>query len=71
MIPRSLLDRMALGRGGVVEISEHCGRIQIEPVPTRMSLAKRWGRVVAVPRENLPPLTDDIVRSTIERTRKR
>lgn len=70
VIPKALRDRLALGRGRAVEVSERDGRIEIEPVPTRMSLVKRGGHAVAVPKKNLPPLTDEIVRATIERTRR-
>jgi AbrB family looped-hinge helix DNA binding protein len=70
VIPKALRDRLALGRGRAVEISERDGKIEIEPVPTPMSLVKRLGGLVAVPEADLPQLTDDIVRATIERTRR-
>ena len=70
VIPKALRDRLALGRSRAVEISERDGKIEIEPVTTPMSLVKRRGGVVAVPEGNLPPLTDDVVRATIERTRR-
>jgi hypothetical protein len=35
-----------------------------------MSLIRRAGGVVAVSREKVPPLTDDLVRETLERTRR-
>ena len=54
----------------MVEIRERDGRIEIEPAPTAMSLAKRAGGLVAVPDETLPPLSDEVVRATIERTRR-
>ena len=63
-------DHLALGSGRAVEISECDGKIEIAPVPTRMSLVKRRGGVVAVPEGDLPQLTDDVVRATIERTRR-
>ena len=70
VIPKALRDRLALGRSRAVEISERDGKIEIEPVATPMALVKRRGGVVAVPEGNLPPLTDDVVRATIERTRR-
>ena len=70
VIPKALRERLALGRGRAVEISERDGKIEIEPVPTRMSLVRRGRGVVAVPEGDLPPLTDDVVRATIERTRR-
>jgi AbrB family looped-hinge helix DNA binding protein len=69
VIPKPLRVRLGLEQGGVVEIRERDGRIEIEPAATPMSLARAGGRV-AVPAEELPPLTDELVRATIERTRR-
>ena len=70
VIPKPLRVRLGLDTGRVVEIREREGRLEIEPVSTPMTLAKRAGGRVAVPEEKLPPLTDDVVRATIERTRR-
>jgi AbrB family looped-hinge helix DNA binding protein len=70
VIPKPLRDRLGLERGKVVEIRERDGRIEIEPACVPMSLALRAGGRVAVPEENLPRLTDELVRATIEGTRR-
>ncbi len=70
VIPKTLRDRLGLSRGRVVEIHERDGRIEIEPLATSMSLVKRRGGLVAVPDQKLPPLTDDLVRATLESTRR-
>ena len=70
VIPKALRDRVGLGGGRAVEIRERDGRIEIEPASTPMKLVRRSGGLVAVPDERLPPLTDDLVRATIERTRR-
>jgi len=70
VIPKPLRDRLGLEQGKVVEIRERDGRIEIEPASTSMSLARRAGGPVAVPEEELPPLTDELVRATIEGTRR-
>jgi AbrB family looped-hinge helix DNA binding protein len=70
VIPKPLRDRLGLESGKAVEIRERDGRIEIEPAATPMSLVRRGGRSVAVPAEALPPLTDELVRVTIERTRR-
>jgi len=70
VIPKALRDRVGLGGGRAVEIRERDGRIEIEPASTPMKLVRRGGALVAVPDEDLPPLTDDIVRATLERTRR-
>jgi len=70
VIPKDLRERLGLSGGRLLEIREHDGRIEIEPAATPMALEQREGGPVAVPAEELPPLTDEIVRTTIERTRR-
>jgi AbrB family looped-hinge helix DNA binding protein len=70
VIPKPLRDRLGLGQGEAVEIRERDGRIEIEPAPTAMSLVRRGDGPVAVPEDELPALTDEVVRATIEGTRR-
>lgn len=70
VIPKDLRERLGIRRGRALEIRERDGRIEIEPAPTAMSLVRRAGGTVAVPAEKMPPLTDDLVRDTLERTRR-
>ena len=70
VIPKDLRERLGIRRGRALEIRERDGRIEIEPVPTSMTLVRRSSGTVAVPGERLPPLTDDLVRDTLERTRR-
>ena len=70
VIPKHLRDRLGLGQGQSVEIRERDGRIEIEPAPTVMKLVRRTGGPVAVPQDEVPPLTDEVVRATIERARR-
>ena len=70
VIPKDLRERLGIRRGRALEIRERDGRIEIEPAPTSMTLVRRSGGVVAVPGAEAPPLTDDIVRDTLERTRR-
>ncbi len=70
VIPKPLRVRLGLERGQIVEIRERDGRIEIEPAATPMSLARRGRGRVAVPKGTLPTLTDELVRDTIERTRR-
>ena len=70
VIPKEMRDRLGLRRGRLVEIRERDGRIEIEPAATAMSLVRRAGGAVAVAGEKLPPLTDELVRDTLERTRR-
>jgi AbrB family looped-hinge helix DNA binding protein len=70
VIPKAMRDRLGLTGGQAVDVSEREGRIEIEPAPTPMTLVGDEDGVVAVPEKPLPPLTDDIVRATIEQTRR-
>lgn len=70
VIPKELRDRLDLHGGREVDIRERDGRLEIEPAATTMTLVRRGGRAVAVPDRELPPLTDEIVRDTLERVRR-
>jgi AbrB family looped-hinge helix DNA binding protein len=70
VIPKDLRERLGIRRGRALEIREREGRIEIEPALTAMTLVRRAGGTVAVPAEKLPPLTDDLVRETLERPRR-
>jgi len=70
VIPKALRDRLGIAPGEPLDVRERDGRIEIEPSPTAMRLSKRRHGVVAVPASELPPLTDDLVRATLERTRR-
>jgi AbrB family looped-hinge helix DNA binding protein len=70
VIPKPLRERVGLIAGAELELREREGRIEIEPAPTPMKLAKGRHGLAAVPAVELPPLTDDIVRETMERVRR-
>lgn len=70
LIPKPLRDRLGLGAGERLELNERDGRIEIEASPTPMRLVKRRRGMVAVADRPLPPLTEEIVRQTLERTRR-
>jgi AbrB family looped-hinge helix DNA binding protein len=70
VIPKALRSRLGLKDGQAIEIRERDGTIEIEPVVTPMALIDRGEGPVAMPEEEMPPLTDEMVRATIERTRR-
>ncbi len=70
VIPKEMRLRLGLSGGQEVEIREREGCIEIEPAVVQMSLRDTGKGPVAVPAEDLPPLTDELVRATIERTRR-
>ena len=69
VIPKSVRDRLGLRPGAQVEVVEVDGRVEITPAVTPIEVVEVDGRLVARG-EGLPPLTDETVRETIERTRR-
>jgi AbrB family looped-hinge helix DNA binding protein len=70
VVPKELRDILGLRGGEALEIRESEGRIEIEPAPTKIRLEARAAGLVAVADEDLPPLSDDVVRATLERSRR-
>jgi AbrB family looped-hinge helix DNA binding protein len=70
VIPKSMRERLGLEAGGAIELREREGLLELEPAATPMRLERRRRGAVAVPAVPLPPLTDEIVRATLERTRR-
>lgn len=70
VIPKSMRESLGPTGGRTIEIREREGVIEIEPAATVMRLVERNGRLVAIPDRELPPLTDDLVRATLDETRR-
>ncbi len=70
VIPKALRDALGLTAGQPLEIAERDGRLEIVPVPTPMELVDEGDGVVAVAEVGMPVLTADLVRDTLERTRR-
>lgn len=70
VVPKSIRERLGIDAGGEVEIVERGGVIEISPVAAAVDVVDRPGGPVAVARQPLPPLTDDDVLETIDRSRR-
>lgn len=70
MIPKPIRDRLGLAPGGAIEVREREGKVEIEAAPTPMRLERHEHGSAAVPDTELPPLTDEMVRATLERVRR-
>jgi AbrB family looped-hinge helix DNA binding protein len=70
IVPKPLRDALGLKPGQLLEIRAGEGRLEIEVAPTPMRLERRGKGVVAVPEQELPALTAEQVRETLERTRR-
>jgi AbrB family looped-hinge helix DNA binding protein len=71
VVPKALRDELALIPGQELELTANDGRLEIEPVATEMRLERRDGRLVATSDVELPPLSKETVRATIEQVRTR
>jgi AbrB family looped-hinge helix DNA binding protein len=70
VVPKPLREALGLKPGQPLEIRAGDGRLEIEIAATPMKLQKRGKGVVAVPETELPALTADQVRDTLERVRR-
>jgi AbrB family looped-hinge helix DNA binding protein len=70
VVPKPLRDALSLSGGETLELTVRDGRLEAEPVATPMRLERRPDGVAAVPEGELPPLTAEQVRATLEHTRR-
>jgi AbrB family looped-hinge helix DNA binding protein len=70
VVPKPLRQALGWKAGQPLELQAGDGRLEVEAVPTPVRLAKRGKGVVAVPDDDLPPLTAEQVRETLERFRR-
>jgi AbrB family looped-hinge helix DNA binding protein len=70
VVPKSLRQALGLKPGQPLEIRAADGRLEIEIAATPMQLRKRGKGMVAVPDAELPVLTAELVRETLERVRR-
>lgn len=70
VVPKPLRDAVGLTAGQAVEVTALDGRLEITVAPTPMHLQSRGEHLVAVPEIDLPELTADNVRETLEQTRR-
>lgn len=70
VVPKALRQALGLKPGQSLEIRASDGRLEIEVAATPMRLKRRGKGVVAVPDAELPTLTAEQVRDTVERVRR-
>lgn len=69
VIPKAVRAEARLEPGAAVEIRVVSGRIEIEPVPVKVSLEQHGHLVVAVPRQQQPVLKQSMVEDTTAEVR--
>ncbi len=70
VVPKSVREAMGLSAGREIDVVFTDGRIEIELAPVEVELELGTGLPRARAREDLPPLTDDQIRDTLEATRR-
>jgi AbrB family looped-hinge helix DNA binding protein len=70
VVPKAIREELALYGGQALELTSRDGRIEIEVPPTPMRLEDHDGVVVAVTDLQMPTLTQELVRETLERVRR-
>jgi AbrB family looped-hinge helix DNA binding protein len=70
VVPKALRQALGLRPGQPLDIRAGDGRLEIEIAATPMRLKKRGKGVIAVPDDDLPVLTAEQVRETLERVRR-
>lgn len=70
VVPKPLRDAMQLRPGQAVDIVFTDGRLEIEVASAEVQIRQARGFPVAVPDQELPPLDSDVVRETLDQTRR-
>ena len=70
VVPKALRQALGLTPGQELEVRAMDGKLEFEIAPTPMKLKRRGKGVVAVPDKELPTLSVDEVRQTLERVRR-
>jgi len=70
VVPKPIRDRLALRGGETLEVEERDGVIELRPATSEVRIVETEHGPVLVGLEHLPPLTDEMVRDTLERVRR-
>jgi AbrB family looped-hinge helix DNA binding protein len=70
VVPKRLREQLGFRPGQELELSVVDGHLEVEHPITPMRLERRGGRLVAVADGEMPTLTSEIVRETLETTRR-
>ncbi len=70
VIPKLVREVLGLAPGTQLEVEVRDGLVVLVPRAADVRLVERSGRLVAVPEGEVPPLTTDLVRDALERSRR-
>ena len=70
VVPKALRLALGLKAGQILEVRAGDGKLEVEIAPTPMTLKRKGKGMVAVSEQELPTLTAEEVRNTLERVRR-
>lgn len=70
VVPKPLRDELGFDAGRELELRAVDGRLEVEVESIPMRLEEHDGDLVAVTDRDMPELTPEVVRETLERTRR-
>jgi AbrB family looped-hinge helix DNA binding protein len=70
VIPKPMRDALGIAGPTELELTEVDGRLELEVPYIKVHLEVRDGFTVIVPDERVPPMTTEMVRDAIERSRR-
>lgn len=70
VIPKSVREAMGLTPGTPIDIRFADGRIEIEFAPLEVDIVREGRFPTVVPREPVPPMSDDDLRDALEAVRR-
>ena len=70
VIPKSLREAIGLADGGEVEVQLADGALIVAPPTVRKRIESRDGRATIVAEEELPPMSDHVVRDVLDAVRR-
>ena len=70
VVPKPIRDRLRLQGGEVLEVEERDGVIELRPATSDVRIVDTDEGPVAAPLEDVPPLTDELVRDVLEQVRR-
>ena len=70
VVPKAVRDELGLTAGQELELRAVDGAIEVQIPATPMRLVERDGDLVADAQVEMPELTPEVVRETLERTRR-
>jgi AbrB family looped-hinge helix DNA binding protein len=70
VVPKAIRDELQLRGGETLDVEQRDGVIELRPARTQVRLVETEHGPVAEPLEELPPMTDELVRDVLERVRR-